>query len=268
MLTATLAALALAAGPLDFEGSVAAGGGYDSNLSHQSSKALEVGEGYGAARATGGASLDVTDSTNLYAGLRLEGETYPRVSGLSTGSLGLEAALIQDLSESVALVLSPMVSQSWYGDRARDTTLLAAKLTVRVRPVDPLALRAWYGHKHADASDPAFSYDRDAVGLSVELRLAPGTYLTLADTLEFGQDVFYSAVAGGGGMMGGVTMNTFDRLEQAFRAAATSNTIGPSLELGLGGDAFLEASYALKSVRSSAGDYQSHELSLGLGWRI
>lgn len=270
MLTASaLAALALAASPLEIEGSVAAGAGYDSNLSHDHLKSLQVGSGYTTARGAGGASLDVTESTNVYAGLRLEGEMYPSVTGLSTGSLGVEVALEQDLSGSVALILAPTAARSWYGDSTRDSTVLGAKLTLRVDVVDPVTLRASYGHTRRDASNAVFSYDRDRLGASLELRLAAATYLTAAVAVEFGPDVFYAATSGGGGMMGGGTlMGTFGRTDQAFRDSATSYTPGLALEVGLGGDAFLEASYDLRMVRSSAGDYQNHEVAAGLGWRF
>lgn len=266
---AALAALALAAGPLEPELSAAAGAGYDSNLSHERSSSLAVGGGYLAARAEGGASLELGGTTSLYAGLRLDGESYPAYSDLSTGSAGVEAGLVQEISRSVALVLSPRAARSWSGDRARDATLLAARLTLRVRPWDDLALRASYGHTRRDADDPAFSYDRDRLGASAEWRLARGTYLSLGYAVEFGQEVFYRAVAGGGmGGMGGHLMGTFGRLEEAYRAGATSHTIGPALELALGGDLFLEASYAWRRVASAAGDYQSHSVQAGLGWRL
>ncbi len=119
---AALAALALAAGDPGFEASVSAAAGWDSNLSHSSSTSLAVGAGYGAVRAGGGASLDLGETTSLYAGLRLEGETYPALADLSTASAGVEAALTLDLSEAVALVLAPSAAGSWSGDAARNAS--------------------------------------------------------------------------------------------------------------------------------------------------
>jgi hypothetical protein len=271
LLAAALAALALAAGP-QLEGSVAAGAGYDSNLNHEPSHSMAAGGGYAAATGAAGASLDLGDTTSLYAGLRLDGDLYPAYSDLSTGAVGAEAALLQEISRSVALVLAPMVGGSWSGDPARDSFLLAARLTLRVRPVEDLALRAFYGHTHRDASDPAFSYDRDALGASAEWRVGSRTYLSLGYTAEVGQEVFYRDVTSGGGGMGGMggmghVMGTFGRLQEAYSAEATSHSIAPALEVGLGGDVYLEARYVWRMVLSSAGDYQDQSAYAGLGWR-
>ncbi|HYQ80933.1 MAG TPA: hypothetical protein VEP68_05495 [Anaeromyxobacteraceae bacterium] len=268
---AALAALTLAATP-QLEGSVAAGAGYDANLNHEPAHSLAAGGGYAAAGGAVGASLFLGDTTNLYGGLRLDGEIYPMYSDLSTGSVGLEAALLQEISGSVALVLAPTVGWSWSGDPARDATLLAARLTLRVRPVEALALRAFYGHTHRDASDPAFSYDRDALGASAEWRAARRTYLSLGYVFEIGQEVFYRDVAGGGGGMGGMGgmghgMSTFGRPQEAYSAEARSHSIPVALEVGLGGDLYLEARYAWRLVQSSAGDYQDQSAYAGLGWR-
>ena len=264
-----LAALALAAAP-QVEGSVAAGAGYDSNLNHDPSRSMAAGGGYAAATGVVGASLDLGDTTNLYGGLRLDGQVYPMYSDLSTGLVGLEAALLQEISGSMALVLAPVVGWSWSGDPARDSTLLAARLTFRLRPVEALALRASYGHTRRDASDPAFSYDRDALGASAEWRPASRTWLSLGYVFEVGQEVFYRDVASGGGGtggMGGHGMSTFGRPQEAYRAEARSHSVPVALEVGLGGDLFLEARYAWRLVQSSAGDYQDHSAYAGLGWR-
>ena len=267
--SAAVAALALAAAP-QLEGSVAAGAGYDSNLSHDPSHSMAAGGGYAAATGAVGASLDLGDATNLYGGLRLDGELYPMYSDLSTGSVGVEAALLQEISGSVALVLAPLVGWSWSGDPARDATLLAARLTLRWRLAEVLALRASYRYAHNAASDPAFSYDRNALGASAEWRAASRTYLSLGYVFEVGQDVFYRDVTGGGGGMGGMGghgMNTFGRPQEAYSAQATSSSIPVSLEVGLGGDVYLEAKYAWRLVLSSAGDYQDQSFYAGLGWR-
>ncbi len=268
---AALAALTLATSP-QLEGSVAAGAGYDSNLNHEPSHSVAATGGYAAATGAAGPSWDLGANTNLYAGLRLDGQLYPAYSDLSTGTVGVEAALLQDLSRSVALVLSPFVGGSWSGDPARDSFLLAARLTLRVRPVEDLALRAFYGHSHRDASDPAFSYDRDALGASAEWRVASRTYLSLGYTAEVGEEVFYQDVSGGGGGMGGMggmshIMGTFGRPQQAYSAWATSHSIAGGLEVGLGADWFLEARYVWRQVLSAAGDYQDQSAYAGLGWR-
>lgn len=264
---AALAALALAAGDLRVQGSVGAAWGWDSNLSHSTSSSMAVGGDYGAGHAGLGASL-FWESTGLYAGLRLEGESYPDYSDLSTGSAGVEAALTQDLSETVAVILLPSVAQSWSGDVARDATTVTGRAIVRWRPVEDLALRAFYAHASRSASDPAFSFERDRVGASGEWHLARGAFLSLAYSLERGGDVFYQAATTGGGMgMGGHLMNTFGRPEVAYRAFATAHALSPSLEVRLGGTVFLEASYTWRSVSSEVGGYVSNSAIAGLTWR-
>lgn len=267
---AALAALALAAGDLEAQGSVGAGAGWDSNLNHSSSGAMAVGSEYGAGEAGLGASV-LWASTGLYAGLRLEGESYADYTDLSTGSAALEAALTQDLSEAVTVAFLPSVARSWSGDPARDATSVIGGVVLRWRPVEDLALRARYAHGGRFASDPAFSFQRDRVGGEAEWRLARGTFVSLAYSVEWGDDVFYQPVTstGGGGMMGmgGHLMNTFGRLEEAYRAFATAHSVSPALEARLGGNLFLQASYTWRSVSSSAGGYVDNSVAASLVWR-
>ena len=263
---AALAALALAAGDLEGQASVGAALGWDSNLSHSTSSSMAVGGGYGAGHAGLGASLSWA-TTSLYAGLRLEGEAYPDYSDLSTASAAVEAALAQDLSETVAVILLPSAARSWSGDSARDATTLAGRATLRWRPVDDLALRASYAHASRSASDPAFSFERDRFGGSGEWRLARGAFVALAYWLELGDDVFYRPATTGGGMGMGHVMNTFGRNEEAYRAFATAHVLSPSLEVRLGGAVFLEASYTWRSVSSGAGGYVNNSVMAGLTWR-
>jgi hypothetical protein len=265
---AALTALALTAGDLEGQASVGAAVAWDSNLSHSTSAAMAVGGEYGAARGSLGGML-LWETTSLYAGLRLEGESYPTLSDLSTASVGVEAALVQDLSGTVAVILVPSAARSWYGDPARDATTLTGRATLRWRPVEDLALRAFYAHASRSASDPAFSFERDQIGGSAEWRVASGTFLSLGYSVERGGEVFYRpATTGGGGMgMGGHVMNTFGRAEEAYRANATAHAVSPALEVRLGGDLLLEASYTWRSVSSSAGTYVSNLAMAGLTWR-
>ncbi len=262
---AALAALALATGDLEAQGSAGAAWGWDSNLSHSTSSSMAVAGDYGAGHAGLGASR-FWATTGLYAGLRLEGESYPSYSDLSNASAGVEAALTQDLSETVAVILLPSAARGWFGDSARDATTLTGGVTVRWRPVEDLALRALYAHASRSATDPAFSFERNRIGGSAEWRLARGAFLSLAYSVERGDDVFYLAATSGGTGMGHV-MNTFGRPEQAYRAFATAQAISPSLEARLGGDVFLEARYTWRSVSSSAGGYLSNSVVAGLTWR-
>lgn len=262
--------LALASGSIEPEASVSAGAGYDSNLNHASSSGAAFGAGYASIRATGGGTIELGDWTSLYAGLRMDGEEYPSVGDLTSGAVGLEAGLAQDLPGGLALVLVPSVAHSWSGDSARDATLLAGRVTLRYSPVEGLALRASYGHVRRDAADPAFAFDRDRFGGSVELRVAEGSYLSLTGAIERGQEDFYRAVSTGGtGMgMGGHMVGSFGRNEEAYRADTTARIVSPALEVRLGRSTYLEASYTFRDVTSSAGNYRSHDVFGAIGRRF
>src|SRR5512138_2774957 len=109
MLATALTAVLLSAAPR-LEAGVSAGAGYDSDLNHSDGSVAAVGSGFAALKANGGASLDLGQSTNLYGGLRFDGDTYPAYSDLSTAALGAELSLAQRLGETVAVVLTPWAS--------------------------------------------------------------------------------------------------------------------------------------------------------------
>src|SRR5512143_233619 len=204
MIAAALAALAVSAAPR-LEANVAAGGGYDSNLNNADPSAPAIGSSFGALRASGGASFDLGDSTNLYGGLRFDDEEYPSYTDLTTRTLGVEASLVQLLGGGAAFVVTPWAARSWAGDPARDATTLAVQLTLRVRPVRALALRGFYGHASRAADDAVFSSERDRLGASVEWRALRRTYLSLGAWVERGDEVFYRSVAGNGVGLGHMT---------------------------------------------------------------
>jgi hypothetical protein len=270
---APLAALLLAAaaaGPR-LEASLLAGGGYDSNLNHEDQRARAVGAGFLALRATGGLALD-GEATGLYAGLRLDAEQYPELQDLTTGVAGVEASLVRELGDFVAVVVAPSAFRSWSGDDARDVTGVGGRVTLRVKPSRALALRAFYGHARRFAADPVYSAERDRVGASVEWRAARELHLALGYAAERGHEVFYRPVlvaSGGDGMwrMGEHTVTSFGETEEAYRALAVGHAFGPSVEIGLGGGLHLQASYELRLVESDAGDFVTQTFFTGLGVR-
>src|SRR5512133_1857836 len=145
MLSAALSAVLLSAAP-QLEAGVFAGAGYDSDLNHADASAAAVGSGFAALKANGGASVDLGASTNLYAGVRFDGEQYPSYSDLSIGAVAAEVSLAQQLGESVAVVVTPWASRAWAGDSARDATTLAAQAALRWKPVRDVALRGFYSY--------------------------------------------------------------------------------------------------------------------------
>ncbi len=278
MLAAALSAVLLSAAP-QLEAGVSAGAGYDSDLNHADPSATAVGSGFAALKASGGASLDLGDSTNLYGGVRFDGETYPSYSDLSTAALGAELSLAQQLGDRVAIVLTPWVSQSWSGDPARNAATFAGQATLRWRPLRDLTLRGFYTYLDRNAAsdgprmpngDLIFSTVKNRGGAGVEWRVAPRTYLSLAGFVERGDEVFYRAVAttsGGGGYGMGRMRESFQG-QEPYAELATTRAISPAIELGLDATFHLLASFEARHVASDTATFDTYSLFLGLGARL
>jgi len=259
---AALSAVVLAASPR-LEAAVSAGGGYDSNPG-QAETTSSVGSGFALLRASGGASLDVGSSTNLYGGVRFADDEYRAYPGLTTRSVGIEASVVQGLGDRAALVLTPAIAWSRAGDPRRDATTLAVQLALRLRPVRDLTLRGSYAFARRDAADPVFSSVRNRVGASAEWRLAARTYLSVAGSVERGDEVFYRAVSAGGD--GEVEIGT--TAYEPYRDAATTWTVGPALEVGLAPGLYVLGSYDLRWVTSETADLRTRSLFLAIGARL
>jgi hypothetical protein len=272
MIAAALSALLLSATP-QLEAAASAGGGYDSNA-NLGATADAIASGFAALRASGGASLDLAEATTLYGGLRFDDEEYPSYPDLTTRSAGLEASLVQEVGARAAVVLTPWLTQSWSGDPNRDATTLAAQLTLRVKPTRTVALRAFYAHVSRNAFDDVFSSERDRVGASAEWRLFPRTYLSLAGSVERGDEAFYVGTAapmggatgrlatGRAGSGGGSGQATYRR------APASTRAIGPALEVGLDRTFYLLGTFEARVVDSEGTSYPTQTLFVGLGARI
>ncbi len=267
MLAAALSAVLLSAAP-QLEAGVSAGAGYDSDVNHADPSATAVGAGFAALKANGGASVDLGDSTNLYGGLRFDGDTYPSYSDLSTAALGAELSLAQQLGDHVAIVLTPWVAQSWSGDPARNATTLAAQATLRVRPVRDLTVRGFYGYTHRAATDPVFSTVKNRLGAGVEWRAAPRTYLSLAGFVERGDEVFYRATTSSTGGYGMSRMRESFQGQEPYAELATTRTISPALEIGLDATFHLLASFEARHVASSTTTFDTWSMFVGLGARL
>jgi hypothetical protein len=268
VIAAALTALLLSAA-LRPEAAVSAGGGYDSNLTNADPSAPAIGSSFAALRASGGASIDVASSTNLYAGLRLDDEEYPQYGDLTTRTVGIEASLVQLLGDRAALVVTPWASRSWAGDPRRDATTLAAQLTLRVKPVPAVALRGFYAHGSRTADDPVFSSVRDRVGVSAEWRALRRTYLSLAAWVERGDEVFYRTAPGAGGARAGKAPRPFGAALDAYSAPATLRGIGPAVEVGIDRTFYLLASYEVRVISSSvAADSRTQSVFVGAGARL
>lgn len=270
----TVLALALAATGPRLEGSVAAGAGYDSNLNHAAagnaaSGVRPVDAAFAFAGAGAGVSLDLGGSTSLFGGLRLDAERYADVADLGTTSGGVEAALVQELGSRVALVVAPSATKTWTGDPARDAAGLAARLTLRVKPLRDVALRAFAGWAERDAADPVFSSRSVRLGGSLEWSPAARTFLSAGYSETRGEEVFYRPVAGGASGPGmGRRVDTFGSSEEAYRADALSRSVSAALEVGLGGKVHLFGSWAFRRVTSDEPTFEAHVVTAGLGARM
>ncbi len=267
MIPAALSLLILSATPR-LEAAASAGGGYDTNPGQADATVSSTGSGFAALRASAGASLDVGESTNVYAGVRLTDDEYPSYSDLTTRSVGLDASFVQELGAHTALVLMPWVAWSWAGDPGRDATTLAAQLTLRARPVRDLTLRASYAFTSHEATDPVFSSARNRVGASVEWRFAPRTYLSLGGSVERGDEVFYRAVSTGGGGFGFGMRGGSTTAEEPYKEAATAWAVGPALEVGLAPGFYAVGSFEERWVSSATTDLRTQSVFLGVGARL
>ncbi len=269
MLAAALSAVLLSAAP-QLEAGVSAGAGYDSDLNHADPSATAVGSGFAALKASGGASLDLGDSTNLYGGLRFDGEQYPSYSDLSTAAVGAELSLAQELGEDVAVVVTPWAAQSWWGDPGRNATTLAAQGTLRWRPVRDLTLRGFYSYLDRSASEAVFSTVKNRVGAGVEWRVVAGTYLSLAGYYDRGDEVFYGSATSVpvGGMGQGRMRESFGQAEVPYSVPATTRSISPALEIGLDRTFHLLASFEARHVQSDAATFDTYSVFLGVGARL
>lgn len=272
-MTYAVLALALAATGPRLEGSVAAGAGYDSNLNHAAAGAAVSGAGpvdaaFAFAGAGAGVSLDLGRSTSIFGGLRLDAERYADVAELGSTVTGVEAALVQELGSRVALVAAPSAAKTWTGDPARDTVALAARLTLRVKPLRDVALRAFVGWADRDAADPVFSSRSTRLGGSLEWSPAGGTFLSAGYSETRGEEVFYRPVEGGTSGPGmGRHVDTFGRNEEAYSAEALSRSVSAALEVGLGGRVHLFGSWVFRRVTGDEPTFEAHVVSAGLGVR-
>jgi hypothetical protein len=271
MIAAALSAVLLSAAP-QLEAAASAGGGYDSNPNHADPSLSSLGSGFMSLRASGGASLDVGERSNVYAGLRFDDEEYPSFPDLTTRTVGGELSLVQELGARTALVLTPWVARSWSGDSGRDATTWAAQLTLRVKPVRELALRAFYAYKDQNASNDVFSSISNRVGASAEWRLLPRTYLSAAASVERGDEVFYRALTTGGttggGMGGEMGQGSGGRAaDQPYKEEATTWAFGPALEVGLGSGVYLLGSYEVRWIEATTTNLRTQSVFAAVGAR-
>jgi hypothetical protein len=244
-----LALLAADDGGLRFEGSVAAGGGYDTNLLVAPGE-----EGLGSAvaslTATGGAAIDLSDSAFLYLGAALDTARFATLSDLDRTAAGASASFLVDIVGPFAFVLGSTASYAWYTDPARSGASISGRATLRYRPVGWLTTRLGYAHVLRTARDPVYGSNFDRVFADVEFRLAPATWISVGAFVERGDLTFYTAA-------------TFE----PYRAPATTVGVGLGFEQGLGGGFSVDLGATLRRTDTPDGTYSGPSATASVIWR-
>jgi len=247
-------------GGLRFEGSVAAGGGYDANL-----LAAPGGESAGSpvasVSAAGGAAFDLSDAAFLYVGAALDGATFPTLPELDRTAACAEASLVVDLARPLALVVSPSASWSWYADPARSGASFTARASLRYRPMSWLALRLGYAHTLRTAVDPVYGSNLDRLFTEVEFRLARATWVSVAAFGERGDGTFYRELARTTETE--ATVRTFE----PYRAPASTSGVGIGFEQGLGGGFSLDIGATWHRTITPDGAFTGPAVSARFVWR-
>jgi hypothetical protein len=215
---------------LRFEGSVAAGGGYDTNLLIAPGSDA-AGSAVASVSASGGAAIDLSDSAFLYVGAVLDGAKFPTLPELDRTSAGASASLLVDLVGPLALMLGTSGGFGWYADPARSGASFTARATLRYRPVRWLTARAGYAHTLRTATDPVYGSNVDRIFAEVEFRAGRSTWFSVAAFGERGDQTFYQELLPGPEAGAAApTVTTFE----PYRAPATTLGVGVGFEQGLG----------------------------------
>jgi hypothetical protein len=174
------------------EGQAGVAGGYESNVTLAPVGSPQQGSPLLTAWAGLGASWDPGEATVLSAELRYDGTWLPSASDLDRNSAGLDLLWFQEAGEAVAIVVGAGGAWSWYADPARSGPGVAARATVRVKPLPWLALRAGYAYSGRWAEYDVYSTSLHRIQGGAEARLASGVYLGLAYAWQAGRQTFYA----------------------------------------------------------------------------
>jgi hypothetical protein len=290
-----IALLLLATGdsPVALEGLAGVGGGYEGNVTLAAAGQPTSGSAVAAAWAGLGVGWDPGRETHLSAGLRYDGALYPGATDLNRNAGWVDLLWIQEIWEPLAVIVAAAGGWSWYGDPARSGPGLLLRGSLRVKPLDWLAVRAGYAYAQRWAEDEAYSTSSSRVFGSVEGRVAAGVYLGLGYSWQTGDQTFYASVpstpalaspgaagpamgAGPGGGpgagqgTGGSThqgSGVFENLVP-YRASTTDSTLTPTFEAGVWEGLYLFASYSYTWGSSLEGTYTAQFALGGAGYRF
>lgn len=262
-MVALLLAMALLAndgGGLRFEGSVAAGGGYDTNLLIAPGSAA-AGSAVASMAASGGAAIDLSDTAFLYVGAVLDGANFPSLSELDRTSAVATASVLVDLVGPLALVVGTSAGWSWYADPARSGASITGRLSLRYRPLDWLTTRLGYAHTVRMTADAVYGSNIDRVFGEVEFRLTRATWISVAAFGERGDSTFYRELAPSTDAATAVTAF------EPYRAPATTLGVGLGFEQGLGGGFSLDLGASFRRTDTPDGAYSGPSATATVVWR-
>ncbi|MEI7705703.1 MAG: hypothetical protein WCK73_14030 [Deltaproteobacteria bacterium] len=259
----TLALLATDGDGLRFEGSVAAGGGYDANLLIAPGSDA-AGSAVASVSASGGATIGLSDSAFLYVGAALDGSKIPTLPELDRTSAGASASLLVELVGPLALVLGTSGGFGWYADPARSGASFTARATLRYRPMNWFTTRLGYAHTLRTASDPVYGSNVDRIFAEVEFRAARSTWFSIVAFGERGDQTFYQAILPASEL--GTTAATVTIFEP-YRATATTLGVGVGFEQGLGGGFSVDLGATWRRTDTPDGAYSGPSASATVVWR-
>ena len=216
-----LALLATDGDGLRFEGSVAAGGGYDTNLLIAPGSDA-AGSAVASVSASGGAAIDLSDSAFLYVGRRPRRGEVPHAPGARPDVRGR-------LREPARRPRRPPGARPRNVRRLRvvrgpgaQRCILTARATLRYRPVNWLTTRLGYSHTLRTASDSVYGSNIDRVFAEVEFRAARSTWFSVAAFGERGDPPSTRRLFQGRRSATAATVTTFE----PYRAPATTLGVG------------------------------------------
>ncbi len=258
-----LALLATDGDGLRFEGSVAAGGGYDTNLLIAPGSDA-AGSTVASVSASGGAAIDLSDSAFLYVGAVLDGARFPSLPELDRTSAGVSASLLLDLIGPLALVLGTSGGFGWYADPARSGATITGRATLRHRPADWITTRLGYGHTIRTAADPVYGTNLDRLFFEVEFRAARSTWFSVAAFGERGDQTFYQEILPAS-LPGAAaaTVTTFS----PYLAPATTLGVGVGFEQGLGAGFSVDLGATWRRTDTPDGPYSGPSATANIVWR-
>jgi hypothetical protein len=259
----TLALLATDGDGLRLEGSVAAGGGYDTNLLIAPGSEA-AGSAVASVAATAGAAVDLSDSAFLYVGAAVDGSKFPSLPELDRTFAGASASFLVDLVGPLALVLGASAGFGWYADPARSGASVTARATIRYRPEGWLTTRLGYAHVLRTAADPVYGANFDRLFGEVEFRLARATWISVAGFGERGDQTFYAELSS---VAGATATSATLAVYEPYRAPATTLGAGIGFEQGLGGGFSVDLGATWRTISTPDGSYAGPSATANVGWR-